>query len=136
MSEKSENIIHTDENGTIHISEDVVASIAALAATEVEGVASLSTGTEWLGRKNLTRGVKIVLEERRTSLTVSLSVRYGFPVQTVARQVQEKVREAVESMTGLTVTGVDVNVSGVSFDKSAKEPKAPKAAGRPPKATP
>ncbi|MDR0381639.1 MAG: Asp23/Gls24 family envelope stress response protein [Oscillospiraceae bacterium] len=135
MSEKSENIIHTDENGTIHISEDVVASIAALAATEVEGVASLSTGTEWLGRKNLTRGVKITLEERRATLTVSLSVRYGFPVQTVARQVQEKVREAVESMTGLVVAGVDVNVSGVSFDKS-KESKAPKTAGRTPKATP
>jgi uncharacterized alkaline shock family protein YloU len=135
VSEKSENIIHTDENGTIHISEDVVASIAALAATEVEGVASLSTGTEWLGRKNLTRGVKITLEERRATLTVSLSVRYGFPVQTVARQVQEKVREAVESMTGLVVAGVDVNVSGVSFDKS-KESKAPKTAGRTPKATP
>lgn len=128
MSEKTENIIQTDENGAIHIAEEVVASIAALAAADVEGVAALSGGgmdiAEWLGRKNLSRGVKIALEDKRASVEIYLLVRYGYPVQTVARQVQTKVKDAIESMTGFAAGDIDVHVCGIAFDKSPKEKNA------------
>ena len=112
------------DGGVVHISDDVVASIAALAAVEVEGVASLSVGVdlaEWLGRKNLAKGVKITMKEGVVFLEVSLMVRYSFPIPTVARQVQKKVKEAIESMTGLEVGEINIHVFGVSFDKDVKK---------------
>lgn len=131
MSEKDK--LNADESGTVHISDDVIASIAALAASEVEGVAMLSTGSgvdfgEWLGRKSLTKGVKIAMQERTAMVELSLTVRYGHSIPTVARHVQEKVKDAVESMTGLIVGEVAVHVCGVTFPKEkskagkAKEP--------------
>ena len=124
MSEKGTNA----DNGTIQISDEVVASIAALTAAEVEGVAALSAGVdigEWLGRKNLAKGVKITMQERTVFLDISLLVKYASPIPTVARHVQEKVRDAVESMTGLTVGEINIHVCGVAFDKDGKKKTKP-----------
>ena len=122
MSEK--NTTHDAEGGTLHISDEVVASIAALTAVDVEGVASLSTGVdigEWLGRKNLAKGVKISMQDRIVFLDISLLVRYAYPISTVAKNVQTKVKEAVESMTGLSVSEINIHVVGVTFDKEVKK---------------
>lgn len=122
MSDNKESILLPDEKGNIHIAEDVVASIAALAAADVEGVHSMAGGGgldigEWLGRKNLTRGVKITVENNCASVEISLLVLYGHPVAQVGRRVQESVKSAVESMTGLSVSSVGVHIAGVAFEK-------------------
>jgi uncharacterized alkaline shock family protein YloU len=116
-----------DENGVIHISDEVVASIAALTAADVEGVAALSAGVdigEWLGRKNLSKGVKLTTQDSTVLLDISLLVRYGYAIPAVSRLVQKKVKDAVESMTGLTVGEINVHVVGVSFDKEDKPKEA------------
>ena len=126
-------IEHPTENGAVHISEEVVASIAALTAADVEGVAALSTGVdigEWLGRKNLAKGVKITMQERTVFLDISLLVRYASPIPAVARQVQKKVKDAVESMTGLTVGEINIHVCGVAFDKENKKPTRAQSQGK------
>ena len=112
------------ENGSVHISDEVVASIAALTAVEVEGVAALSSGVdigELLGRRNLSRGVKITVKDRTVYLDISMLVRYAFAIPIVAKKVQRKVKDAVESMTGLTVGEINIQVFGVLFDKAAKK---------------
>jgi len=128
--------MHELENGAIHISEDVVASIAALTAADVEGVAALSAGMdigELLGRKNLAKGVKITMQDRTVFLEISLLVRYSASIPTVARNVQEKVGETVESMTGLTVGEVNIHVCGVAFDKERKKTSRTSPAQKTPK---
>ncbi|GHV06746.1 alkaline-shock protein [Clostridia bacterium] len=117
MSETVQN------KGAVHIAEDVVASVAALAATEVDGVASLAAGvdiSDFIGKKNLSKGVKLVITDGSVVVDVFLLVKYGAKVQDVARKVQTSVQGAVESMTGLEVTAVNVHVNGISFDKESK----------------
>jgi len=119
-------VIDGNSSGTIKISEDVVKIIAGLAATEVEGVAGMSGGlaggiAEKLGRKNMTKGVKADVGEKEATIDIHVIVEYGTRIQEVAYQIQSKVRNAVESMTGLKVLGVNVNVQGVSFGPENKE---------------
>lgn len=119
-------VIQGDGQGTIKISEDVVKIIAGLAATEVPGVAGMSGGiaggiAEKLGRKNLSKGVKAEVGEREAAIDISIIVDYGAHIQEVASQIQSKVKNAVESMTGLKVLEVNVNVQGVSFGPESKE---------------
>ena len=117
------------DNGVVNISDEVVATIAALAASDVEGVATLSVGKdigEWLGRKNLTKGVKITMQERTVFLDISLIVHYGCPITTVAQQVQKKVKDTVESMTGMAVGEINISVCGVAFEKESKKPSREK----------
>ena len=126
MSDKE--TVKSADSGAIHISEDVVASIAALTAADVEGVAALSAGMdigEWLGRKNLAKGVKITMQERTVFLDISLLVKYASSIPVVARHVQEKVKDAVESMTGLTVGEINIHVCGVAFDREGKKKTKP-----------
>ena len=115
-------------NGTVSFATDVVATIAGLAANEVEGVASMvggSTGglAEIFKRGNqsatrqLTKGVRVELNENTVSIHLTIIVDYGTPVPDVARGIQENVKKAIETMSGLTVTSVDVHVQGVSFEK-------------------
>lgn len=106
--------------GTIKIADEVVSTIAGLAAVEVEGVAAMSgtfaSGiTEMLGRKNLSKGVKVEVGETEATIDAYIIVEYGFPIPTVARGVQNAVKTAVETMTGLAVTAVNVHVVGVSM---------------------
>lgn len=112
----------SQEKGSIRISEDVVASIAALAALEVDGVSSLSSGlgadiAELLGKKNLARGVKIQFSDDAVSIDVYIIVKFGSTVVDVAKAIQKKVSDAIESMTALRISAVNVHVTGIGFDK-------------------
>jgi len=106
-----------DEKGSIKISADVIATIASLAAAEVPGLANMAVGgiSGMLGRKNLTKGVKVELGEGEVSLSLFVIVEFGLLIPEVAESVQQKVKSAVESMTGLRVVSVDVHVQGVTF---------------------
>ncbi|QQY80614.1 putative alkaline shock family protein YloU [Keratinibaculum paraultunense] len=108
--------------GTVKIANEVVAIIAGLAATEVEGVAGMSGGmtadfTEMLGMKNLSKGVKVEVGEKEAAIDIFIIVEYGSKISDVAKNVQKKVKETVETMTGLNVVEVNVNVQGVNIPK-------------------
>ena len=118
------------ELGAIRIADEVVSIIAGLAATEIEGVASMSGGivggiAEALGRKNLSKGVKVDVGEQEAAVDLFLIVDYGSRIPDVAWAVQENVKRAIETMTGLAVVNVNVHVQGVSFpqlkDKETEE---------------
>ena len=122
--ENKDPIIRTEEHGSIHIAEEVIAAIAALAVSEVGGVASLSSGlgvAEFLTKKAFSRGIKIAMDSSRVNLDVSVLIQYGFQVTDVAQKVQEKVKSAVETMAGLEVGYINVHVTGVAFEKPAKK---------------
>ena len=130
MGEGREYVSRPDEMGNIHISEDVMAVIAAAAALEVEGVGSLAANlgndlVEMLGgKKNLAKGVRVSSnEDGSLTVDVGILVKYGYTIPDVARAVQEAVAGSVEATSGLTVAAVNVNVGGVVFEKEPK--KAP-----------
>ena len=133
MAEHKEYWVTSGDQGTIKISEEVVASIAARAATETDGVSGLGAGltTEIaspLGKKNLNKGVRVQIGERDTvDVELSILVKFGKSVGEVAVAVQQAVKAAIESMTGLKATAVNVIVGGVSFDppKSAEDTAMP-----------
>ena len=107
--------------GSVKIADDVILCIAALAATDVEGVASMAGNitndlVSMFGVKNLRRGVKINMEEEEVQIDLSIIVEYGYSIPAVSARVQEKVRNAIENMTGLTVTDVNIRVTGVNSE--------------------
>ena len=108
--------------GTVQIADDVVAIIAGLAATEVQGVASMAGNitkeiVSKLGVKNLSKGVRVSVEESSVCVDVAINVEYGYSVTEVSYKVQDKVKTAVENMTGLNVTEVNVRIAGVAIEK-------------------
>ena len=110
----------TNEIGNIRIADEVVAVIAGLAAIEVEGVAGMSGGlaggfAEMLGRKNLSKGVKVEVGEKETAVDLFVIVHYGVRIPDVANRIQENVKRAIESMTGLNVVEANVHIQGVDF---------------------
>lgn len=114
------------EYGQIKISDEVVGIIAGLAATEVEGVAGMSGGlaggiAEMLGRKNLSKGVKVEVGERETAIDLYIIVEYGTKIPDISWEIQESVKTAVETMTGLNVVEVNINIQGVNIEKEPKE---------------
>lgn len=118
--------IHVNENkvGEVQIADDVIATIAGLAATEVEGVASMSGNitkelVNKLGIKNLSRGVKIEVDTENVEVDLALQVEYGYSIPKVSKSVQEKVKTAIETMTGLTVSMVNVRIVSVNIEKKA-----------------
>ena len=122
--ERNTYTIHQDPNlGEVKIADEVVAIIAALAATEVEGVASMAGNITnelvgKLGMKNLSKGVKVDVTEEHVSVDLSLNIRYGYNIPAVSEQVQEKVSSAIENMTGLTVLDVNIKIAGVNMEES------------------
>lgn len=117
-----------DEYGKVLFADDVVATIAGLAATDVKGVAAMSGGiangiAEKLGRKSLAKGVKVQVGEKEAAIDLYIIVDYGVKVPEVAWNIQESVKKAVETMTGLSVIEVNIHVQGVSFEKEIKEPE-------------
>lgn len=121
--------LDTNQNGSVTFATDVVATIAGLAATEVEGVTNMVGGgggmLDILGRRgqstrNLTKGVKVEVQDGQVSVQVSIIIDYGIPVPEVAANIQENVKKAVETMSGLTVANVDVHVQGVSFEREMR----------------
>jgi len=126
MSENYQPDVKLDENpnGTVSFATEVVATIAGLAATEVEGVASMSNQNAGLAdmfsrknTRNFTKGVRIDLDGNKVTVDITIVVEYGSPVPDVARSIQENVKKAIETMSGLDVHAVDVHVSGVSFER-------------------
>ena len=107
--------------GAIRIADEVVEVIAGLAASEVEGVAGMTGGfvgdlAHMLGRnKNLSKGVKVEVGEQEAAVDLFIIVEYGVSIPEVALRVQETVKEAIQSMTGLTVIETNVHVQGVNF---------------------
>lgn len=117
--------------GTVKIANEVVAIIAGLAATEVEGVAGMSGGitggiSDILGMKNLSKGVKVEVGEKECAIDIFIIVEYGSRISEVALRVQENVKEAVETMTGLNVIEVNVNVQGVNIPKEPEVEEEPR----------
>ncbi len=119
-----EKDIETTGPGTITYANEVIAIIAGVATSEVEGIAGMSASggfPDILGRnRNITKGVKVELGTEETSVDLYIIVEYGTPIQKAAHDAQENVRKAIESMTGLRVVRVDVHVQGVSFEKENK----------------
>jgi len=112
--------------GNVRIADDVVAIIAGMAATEVPGVAGMSGGlvggiAEILGKKNLSKGVKVEVGEREAAVDLYMIMEFGARIPDVALEVQEKVKQAIEAMTGLEVVEVNVHVQGVEFPKADRE---------------
>ncbi|MBR5708202.1 MAG: Asp23/Gls24 family envelope stress response protein [Oscillospiraceae bacterium] len=123
MAENKGYITMEDNGGTINISEDVVATIAIEAIGQVEGVAAVTNTlgkdiAELFGKKNAPKGVTVDVADDRIVITAHISVAYGYGVNTVAENVQTAVTEAVESMTSVKVSAVNVHVSSVSFRKA------------------
>lgn len=109
--------------GEVQIADEVVAIIAGLAATEVEGVASMSGNITnelvgKLGMKNLSKGVKVDVLEGTVSVELALTMNYGYSIPSVSAKVQEKVKTAIEIMTGLTVSDVNIHIAGVDVAKN------------------
>ena len=108
--------------GTVQIADDVVAIIAGLAATEVEGVASMAGNItkeiiSKFGMKNLSKGVKVKVAEGEVTVEIALNVAFGYNVPEVSVKVQDKVKSAIENMTGLNVAEVNVKIAGVALDQ-------------------
>ncbi|MGF7057005.1 putative alkaline shock family protein YloU [Brassicibacter mesophilus] len=121
--DKQDDIV---DYGQIKIADEVVGIIAGLAATEVKGVAGMSGGiaggiAEILGRKNLNKGVKVEVGEREAAIDLYIIVEYGAKIPEVAWEIQESVKNAVETMTGLNVVEVNINIQGVNIEKEQKE---------------
>ena len=116
-----------EENSGIRISDDVVAVIAGVAVSEVSGVAGMAGGfaggiSEVLsGKKNLAKGIKVEIAENSAKIDVNIIVEYGTRIPDVAFEIQNRVKKAVETMTGLKVLEVNVHVQGVSTDLQSGE---------------
>lgn len=127
MSMEAENVTTYEEEVTftseVKIAGDVIATIAGLAATEIEGIASMQGNLTnelvgKLGMKNLTKGVTIQFDEDGSSVHVSLAVimKYGYSIPKVCKAVQDRVKNAIESMAGLKVCNVNINIVGVETE--------------------
>ena len=129
MSAKKDNLptnvdVDLENGGTIKYANEVIAIIAGVAASEIDGIAGMCTSggiSDIIGRnRNITRGVKVEVGGEEASVELYIIVEYGSPIQKVASDVQENVRKAIETMTGLHVVNVDVHVQGVSFEREKK----------------
>ncbi|MDP4092056.1 MAG: Asp23/Gls24 family envelope stress response protein [Bacillota bacterium] len=112
--------------GSIRITDEVVAIISGIAATEVSGVAGMSGGiaggiAEMLGRKNLSKGVKVEVGEKEAAIDLYIIVEYGYRIPDIAWEIQEKVKKSVETMTGLNVVEVNIHVQGVNIEKDKRD---------------
>ena len=122
MSETNRTFqIKADESGEVRVSEEVVAIIAGLAATEVEGVSSMAGNitneiVSKLGMKNLSKGIFVEVLDEEIKVDVALNIAYGYAIPDISTKVQEKVKSSIENMTGLTVAVVNVRVASVDMN--------------------
>ena len=108
--------------GEVRIADEVVAIIAGLAATEVDGVDSMAGNITnelvgKLGMKNLSKGVKVDVTEEHVSVDLSLNIKYGYNIPDVSERVQDRVKSAIENMTGLTVLDLNIRIAGVNINE-------------------
>ena len=119
MAESKQYITQNQENGTVMISEDVIATIVTHAVVEVDGVIGLDIKpgadiAELIGKKNWGKGVKITIsEEDELSIDCNITVAYSHSVVAVAKAAQDAINGAVESMTGAVIKSINVNVCGI-----------------------
>ncbi len=116
-------MIKADKLGEVRIADEVVSIIAGLAATEVEGVSSMAGNitnelVSKLGMKNLSKGVKVEIMENTVDVDLALNIAYGYIIPEVSTKVQEKVKTAIENMTGLEVATVNVRIVDVDMGKN------------------
>ncbi len=114
-----------NKNGGVVISDEVVSVISAIAAKSVEGVSGMQATVaggivEFLGKKNPGKGVKVSVTDNEVEIEISISIVYGAKIQEVAAQIQEKVKNEVEAMTGYDVKAVNISVDGVTMPKEEK----------------
>lgn len=125
----------SEEVGDIRVADEVISIVASLAAQEVPGVLSMSGGitdgiNHFLGKENASKGVRLSFEGKLVNASVFVNIEYGTCIPEVALEIQEKVKDAIEKMTGYEVQFVDVHVQGVAkrektdFEKVAEEIKA------------
>lgn len=130
MSEKDmEFAIQEEQSGKVTFNTDVIATIAGLATVEVPGVAGMSGGivsgmAELLGRRNLTKGVKVAINEQECEVDLNIVVTYGVKIPEVTAKIQGDVKSSIETMTGLIVKSVDIHVQGVDLEKKKEEQSA------------
>lgn len=122
-SRNTYKLYEKDKIGEVQIADEVVAIIAGLAAMEVEGVDSMAGNKTneiagKLGMKNLSKGVKVDVTEEEVSIDLVINMKYGYSIPRVSEQVQDKVKTAIETMTGLTVLDVNIKIAGVNVDSS------------------
>ena len=128
--EINENEIEETKNDGIEISSDVIGVISGVAVAEVEGVAGMSGGfaggiSEVLsGKKNLAKGIKVDINNKKVKIDVNIIVEYGTRIPDVAYEIQNRVKKSVETMTGLTVEEVNVHVQGVNTDAAMNNENA------------
>jgi len=112
MPENKDYMTHPEQMGSIHISEEVLATIAAGAVSEVEGVGGLMN---LAGKKTSVKGVRLTVDEGAATINIYVMICYGYPIPEVAEKIQTAVVGAVEAMTGFPVSAVNVHVGGVSL---------------------
>ena len=122
---KDERTVYTikmnDDQGDVVIGDEVIAVVAGLAAVEIDGVASMAGNAtkeliSKLGKKLLSKGVKVDVLEGVVSIAVAINIKYGYNIMDVSKKVQDKVKVTVENMTGLTVADVNVRIAGVEIE--------------------
>lgn len=121
----SELINNNFDDGSVKISTEVIASIAGVAAGEVEGVVGMSGGikglSDILGLKNISKGIKVEVGEKSTAIDLFIIVEYGSNISEIAQNVQKNVRSSIENMTGLDIIEVNVTIQGISMPKESSE---------------
>jgi uncharacterized alkaline shock family protein YloU len=126
-TEMDENLNKEVEMGIVKISDEVVEVIAGLAASEIEGIEGMSTTlvggiTQMLsGKKNVSKGIKVNVEEDKATIDLYVVVKYGVKIPEVAKKVQENVKKSVESMTGLNVSGINLYIQSIVLPKEEEK---------------
>lgn len=113
------------EIGAVQIADDVVAMIAGIAATEVEGVSAMAGNItnelmSKVGMQNLKKGVKVAVDRKKVNVDLALLMEYGYNIPGTCQKVQDKVKTAIENMTGLDVTDVNIRIAGINMQKTGK----------------
>jgi len=124
--DKNTYVLKEEDNmGMVQIADDVVAMIASLATTEVEGVSAMAGNitNELMGKvgmKSLTKGVKVSVLDRNVIVDLAVTMEYGYNIPATCQKVQAKVKNAVENMTGLNCTDVNIRIAGVNMKNDKK----------------
>ena len=124
--------IKNEKSGKITFNNDVIATIAGLSTVEVDGVAGMSGGftsgvAELLGRKNMTKGVKVEVGTEECAVDLNIIVHYGAKIPEVCENIYQEVKKGIETMTGLRVVEVNIHVQGVQIEKKTVTPAEPVA---------
>lgn len=117
-------VLQDDENiGAVQIADEVVAMIAGIAATEVEGVSAMAGNItnelmSKVGMKNLAKGVKVDMLQNNVTVDLAVMLEYGYNIPATCQKVQSKVKSTIENMTGLTVTDVNIRIAGINMQQN------------------